>query len=97
MRKIPKSLKGVLWSADISKMDLERDRAYIVNQVLSYGTLDEIRWLMRTYGEKIVREVFLNQPIKVYTPSAFRFSQLLLNVPEVGSDRYDQTLPRRIG
>ena len=46
--------------------------------------------------EKTVREVFLTQPIKVYTPSAFRFSQLLLGVPEIGADRYDQTLPRRI-
>lgn len=82
---------------DISKLDLEKDRAYIVNQVLSFGTLDEIRWLMRTYGKKTVREVFLNQPIKVYTPSAFKFSQILLDVPEVGADRYDQTLPRRIG
>lgn len=82
---------------NISKLDLEKDRAYIVNQVLSYGTLDEIKWLMRIYGKKTVREVFLNQPIKVYTPSAFRFSQLLLDAPEVGADRYDQTLPRRIG
>ena len=96
MRKIPKSLQGALWSVNVSKLDLEKDRAYIVNQVLSYGTLEEIRWLMRTYGKKTVREVFLTQPIKVYTPSAFRFSQLLLGVPEIGADRYDQTLPRRI-
>ena len=57
---------------NVSKLDLEKDRAYIVNQVLSYGTLEEIRWLMRTYGKKTVREVFLTQPIKVYTPSAFK-------------------------
>lgn len=82
---------------DISKLDLKKDRAYIVNQVLSYGTLDEIRWLMKAYGEKTVREVFLTQPIKVYTPSAFRFSQLLLGVSGIMADRYDQTLPRRIG
>lgn len=97
MRKIPKSLQGALWSVDISKLDLEKDRAYIVNQVLSYGTLDEIRWLMKTYGKDVVKQVFLNQPIKVYTPSAFRFSQLLLGVSGIMADRYDQTLPRRIG
>lgn len=86
-----------MWSVDVAKLDLEKDRAYIVNQVLSYGTLDEIRWLMKTYGKDTVKQVFLNQPIKVYTPSAFKFSQLLLDLPEVGADRYDQTLPRRIG
>lgn len=82
---------------NIAKLDLEKDRPYIVNQVLSYGTLDEIRWLMKTYGKDTVKQVFLEQPIKVYTPSAFRFSQLLLGVSGVMADRYDQTLPRRIG
>lgn len=52
-------------------MDLERDKAYIVNQVLAYGTLDEIRWLMKTYGKKTVKEVFLNQPMRVYTKPCF--------------------------
>jgi hypothetical protein len=82
---------------NVSKLNLEEDKPYIVHQILAYGTLKEIRWLIKTYGEEVVKKVFLNQPIKVYTPSAFRFSQLLLDVPEVGADRYDQTLPRRIG
>ena len=43
---------------NVSKLDLEKDRAYIVNQVLSYGTLDEIRWLMRTYGKKRSEKFF---------------------------------------
>ena len=88
MGKIPKSLQGVLWSVNVSKLDLEKDRAYIVNQVLSYGTLDEIRWLMRTYGKKMVREVFLTQPIKVYTKPCFNLIKNVLldlsqtNIPE---------------
>lgn len=86
-----------MWSVNIAKLDLEKDRPYIVNQVLSYGTLNEIRWLMKTYGKDTVKQVFLKQPIKVYTPSAFRFSQLLLGVSGIMADRYDQTLPRRIG
>ena len=97
MGKIPKSLQGALWSVNVSKLNLEEDKPYIVHQILAYGTLDEIKWLMKTYGKDVIKKVFLNQPIKVYTPSAFRFSQLLLDVPEVGADRYDQTLPRRIG
>lgn len=73
MRKVPKSFQGALWSVDVSKLDLEKDRAYIVNQVLSYGTLDEIRWLMKTYGKDVVKQVFLEQPIKVYTRPCFAF------------------------
>lgn len=84
IKKIPKSLQGALWSVDISKLDLEKDRAYIVNQVLSYGTLEEIRWLMGMYGEKTVREVFLNQPMKVYTKPCFALiKNALLNLSQV--------------
>lgn len=73
---------------DISKLDLEKDRAYIVNQVLSYGTLDEIRWLMETYGQDTVKQVFLNQPMKVYTKQCFGLMKNVLfdlqqvNIPE---------------
>lgn len=84
MKKIPKSLQGALWSVDVAKLDLEKDRAYIVNQVLSYGTLDEIRWLMKTYGKETVKQVFLNQPIKVYTRPCFAFiKNALFNLSQV--------------
>ena len=71
-----------------SKLDLEKDKPYIVNQILAYGTLDEIRWLIRTYGKKTVREVFLNQPMKVYTKPCFILMKNALldlrqvNIPE---------------
>lgn len=88
MREIPKSLQGALWSANVSKLDLEKDRAYIVNQVLSYGTLDEIRWLMKAYGKDTVKQVFLDQPMKVYTKQCFAlmknvmFDLKQVNIPE---------------
>ena len=82
---------------NVSKLNLEEDKPYIVHQILAYGTLDEIKWLMKTYGKDVVKKVFLNQPIKVYTPPALKFSQLLLDIPAVRADRYDQTLPRNIG
>jgi len=36
-RKIPKFLQGVLWSVEVDDLDLQKDRAYIVNQILVYG------------------------------------------------------------
>ena len=93
MKKIPKSLKGVLWSADISKLDLERDKVYIIHQVLSYGTLSDIGWLLAAYGPKVVCEVFLRYPQKVYTKSGFAFTKnavLDLRSADIGEDRYVQ-------
>lgn len=93
MKKIPKSLKGVLWSADISKMDLERDKVYIIHQVLSYGSLSEIKWLLSAYGPRVVCEVFLKYPQKVYTKAGFAFiKNAVLDLGDAGirEDKYVQ-------
>lgn len=99
MNKIPKSLRGVLWSADIENLDLEKNASYIVNQILSLGSLDEIRWLFTTYGKPKVGQIFLEKPMKIYTPSALNFSKIILGVAaeQAPDDRYDKNLPRRVG
>lgn len=99
MNQIPKLLQGVLWSADIDKLDLEKNASYIVNQILSFGSLDEIRWLFTTYGKPKVGKIFLEKPMKIYTPSALNFSKIILGAAagQAPDYRYDKNLPRRIG
>jgi hypothetical protein len=96
---IPASLQGVLWSAKTNTLDIQNNRIYIINQILSFGTLEQIRWLIQTYSKQIVREVFLQTPMKIYTKKSFNFSKLILDVSEseAPNNRYDKTLPRYIG
>lgn len=68
---IPKSLQGVLWSVNVRKLDPEEDREYIIHQVLMYGTLQQIRWLLDAYGKAAVRQVFLGAPSRIYSRSYF--------------------------
>lgn len=93
MNQIPQSLQGVLWSVNISKLDVKRDKAYIINQVLAFGTPDEIHWLITTYGKDAVKQVFLNQPQKVYTKPGFTFVKnavLNLSRTDVAEEKYVQ-------
>ena len=55
--ELPPSVKVTLWSYDISQLDLSRDRARIITNVLNYGTLDATRWLKETYTEDEIRDV----------------------------------------
>lgn len=78
MRKIPSkkvlsSLQGILWSKNIKKLDLEKDKVYIIHQVLSYGNLRQIKWLFKLYPSKEIEEVFLKHPKKVYSAPVFYF------------------------
>lgn len=73
MGQIPKKLQGVLWSVDVDQLDLEKNKSYIVNQILSFGTLEELRWLFSVYPKEVVKEVFVKEPSKVYTKPAFNY------------------------
>lgn len=89
-------VQSVAWSKN--NLNTEKDRAYIINQILAYGTLEELRWLYKTYSKKTLKDVFLNQPIKQYTPASLNFARLLLDIVNpIDLHRYDKTLSRHIG
>ena len=95
----PASLQGTLWSSPVQDLDIRANRAYIIHQILAFGTLADLRWLFRTYDVATIRQTFVNAPIKIYTRPAFHFSKLLLGITdwEAPTYRYDASLPRSIG
>lgn len=72
-QKIFNSLQGILWSKNIKNLNLERDKIYIIHQVLSYGNLQQIKWLFKIYGLKEIQRVFLKHPKKIYAAPVFYF------------------------
>ena len=97
MSQLPASLQGVLWSSTITKLDLARDRTYIIHQILSHGRLEDIRWLFQTYSkEKILSEFHL--PYKAYRPARFHFVKtiLLQDTTSLSEARYVINTPRDI-
>ncbi len=73
MKASPQSLQGVLWSCPVWHLDIERDKVYIINQVLAFGDFEEIRWLFHTYSKSEIVDVFLHRPIKTYLKEGFYF------------------------
>ena len=70
---IPRELQGILWSRDVSNLDLEKDKNYIIHQVLMYGTLKQIEWLKSVYSKEEIEKEFAEKPRKLYTKSGFNF------------------------
>ena len=94
MTKVPKSLQGVLWSKQVGHIDLEQDKTYVIHQVLRYGTLDDIRWLMETYGVQVVKQEFISRPQAIYSKPALNFvKNVLLNLEQerVDESKYIQS------
>lgn len=98
--KLPKRLQGVLYSVNLDKLDLEKDRSYIVHQILSHGRMEDIKWLLKTYPKNTLRAVFTSSPYKDYPPAMFNFAKnYLLGLENVKLDpsRYVRNTPRAIG
>lgn len=64
--------QGIFWSKKQTKLS-ESDKPYKINQILMYGDLKEVRALVEEEGITKVRDVFINQPTKIYTKEAFHF------------------------
>lgn len=86
---IPGKLKAILWSKNINTIDSEVDKVYIIHQVLSYGDIDEIKLLLKTYSLKEIKDVFLNFPKKIYTKPVFLFiKNYLLKINKQVDEKY---------
>ena len=60
MSAIPASSRWVFWDADADAdaVDLERDANGVLARVLERGGLDEVKWLIETYGLERIRTFF---------------------------------------
>ena len=72
-RTVPKKLQAVLPSVNIKNLDLKRNRNYIIQQVLLYGSLKEIQWLFEAYEQREIVDSFVNHPIRMYPKETFYF------------------------
>ena len=73
MKHPPKSLQGFLWSTNVNLLDLDRDKSYIIHQILLYGRFVELRWLLSTYSKQEILNTFIKKPIKMYPKDMYIF------------------------
>ncbi|HCC59906.1 MAG: hypothetical protein A2402_00755 [Candidatus Staskawiczbacteria bacterium RIFOXYC1_FULL_37_43] len=86
--------QGILWSKDIKNIDLEGDKIYIIHQVLSYGKINQIKYLFKIYKPREIIDVFVNHPKRIYSPAVFNFiKNFILNLKEkdLSANKYVKT------
>lgn len=91
----PASLQGVLWSKSVDLLNLEKDKIYIIHQVLSYGGFQEIRRLFKVYSSGEIINVFLRYPKKIYQPAVFNFVKVFvlgLKEKTLSKEKYVKTI-----
>lgn len=60
-KKVPKQFRTCLWSYDIKRMNLEKDKEVIITQVLNYGDWEDLKLLYKLYSKKDIKGVVKNR------------------------------------
>lgn len=97
--KVPIKLQSVLWSTEVSKLELQKDKYYIIHQILSYGIMGDIKWLLKSYPKEEIIETF-KKSFKDYRRQRFYFvKDALLELNDWHPDEryYVKNTPRIIG
>ena len=78
--KFPKSVESVLWSYDLSKIDIGKHKRLIVAQVLNYGTQESTDWLFKTYGIEEIRRMAQQIPSGQWDKKSLALWSLYLGI-----------------
>ncbi len=66
-----------------------------IHQTLAFGSLKDIKNLIKTVGENTLVKLFLQNPKKVYTASSLNFiSKFILHINSIDEQRYLKFTPR---
>lgn len=77
---IPKTLQPFLWSYDIKKIDLARDKRRIITNVLNFGTIEAVKDIFKIYNKREITETVANPMSGEWNDKSLNFWSLILNV-----------------
>lgn len=58
---MPIELKKYFWDTNFEKLDIKKNKGYIISRLYCYGDLKAIRWIKRTYSKSQIKEVAKNR------------------------------------
>lgn len=79
-KRPPVVFRPLLWSLDWNKIDVARDKEDIVVNTVNEGTLDEWRWLIKTYGKKTIHDVLARRLATEFHPESRNLAKLIFNI-----------------
>ena len=56
MQSIPETTRPFFQEFNFEHLDPERDGDLVIERLLAYGNRDEVRWLLRHYGQVHIRK-----------------------------------------
>jgi len=58
MARLPTRVRWLFWEMDFGRLDTRRHADYIIGRVVEFGRLEDVRWLIKTYGLERIHQFF---------------------------------------
>ncbi|HLC70312.1 MAG TPA: hypothetical protein VJH75_04725 [Patescibacteria group bacterium] len=82
---LPLNLKALFWSYDFEALNATEHALVIMQQILQYGTLSQLRWLITHYGKRVVIRYIEKTPASTLRPQALALLKILLPIRHVNT------------
>ena len=77
---IPQFLEKYFWDVDAKKLDVQKNKSYIIERILEYGDTDAVRWMKNTYAVSQIVEVLKRS--RALSQKSAHFWAVFFEVPE---------------
>lgn len=85
-RALTDEVRMLLWDVDPSTTDVDRDATRICERVMTRGSLEAMRWLLRTYDVQQLREHLARVGPRGMPPRELAFWSAVLDVEAPPTD-----------
>jgi len=83
IEEIPQSVKAVLWSYDLNKIDFVVHKKLIITQVLNFGSKEATDWLFGIYPKAEIARIALLIPLGEWNKKSLALWSLYLGIKPV--------------
>ncbi len=78
--KLPEFLKVYLWSANSDNLEKEKNKSYIIFQLLEFGDKEAVRWVFEKYSIDEIANVLKSR--RGFSQKTVNFWSLILKIPK---------------
>ena len=88
IRDVPGDHAQILWDVDEASISLDGHAEFLITRVLASGSLAQVDWLRRHYGDKRIRDALVAPGgVRHLSARDVQFWFLILGIPQDLADR----------
>jgi len=93
VKKAPKWMQGVLWSVNVEKLDVDRNKSYVITQSLNHGNVKILEWIFKNFSKDEIVSEIINPMRGVWYPRVLNYWQKKLEV-KIPEEKYQKAIKR---